>query len=78
MQDRLNGRSPKQVVNDVSGRGMAPDPQQPEVPKLRIVPNHSELASGVDPLRPNQLNDELEVENFIAESEPWSNRTLTT
>ena len=69
MQSRLQGRSFKQVVNEVLRRGMAPNPQDSEVRKFRVVPNHSRLVPGVDPLRLNQLNDELEVEDFTAESE---------
>ena len=39
-----------------------------EPPRFRVVPNRSGLVSGVDPLRLNQLNDQLEVEDFADES----------
>ncbi len=68
MQSRLQGRPFKQVVNDVLRRGMAPGSQGPELPPYRIVPNRSGLVPGVDPLRLNQLNDQLEVEDFATES----------
>jgi hypothetical protein len=67
-QSRLQDRPFKQVVNDVLRRGMAPGPQAPELPRFRIVPNRSGLVPGVDPLRLNQLNDQLEAEDFAAES----------
>ena len=67
-QSRLHDKPFKQVVNEVLRRGMAPGPQGPEPPRFRVVPNPSGLAPGVDPLRLNQLNDQLEVEDFAAES----------
>ena len=67
-QSRLQDRPFKQVVNDVLRRGMAPGQQAPELPRFRIVPNRSGLVPGVDPLRLNQLNDQLEAEDFAAES----------
>ena len=68
LQSRLQDRSFKQVVNEVLRRGMAPGSQEPELPPYRVVPNRSGLVPGVDPLRLNQLNDELEVEDFAVES----------
>ena len=50
----------EQVVNDTLRRGLSM--------KYSIVPNHSALAPGVDPLKLNQLNDQLEVEAFIKKS----------
>ncbi len=67
-QSRLHGRPFKQVVNDVLRRGMAPRRQGLEPPTFRVVPNRSGLVPGVDPLRLNQLNDQLEAEDFAAES----------
>ena len=58
----------KQVVNEVLRRGMAPGSRPPDRPRFQITPNHSRLAPGVDPLRLNQLNDQLEAEDFAAES----------
>ncbi len=68
LQSRLLGKPFKQVVNDVLRRGMAPGSQGSELPTFRVVPNRSGLVPGVDPLRINQLNDALEVEDFTAES----------
>ena len=68
LQSRLQDRSFKQVVNDVLRRAMAPGSQGPEPQPYQVVPNRSGLVPGVDPLRLNQLNDELEVEDFAVES----------
>ena len=56
-------------------RGMAPNSDAPERPRFRVEPNHSGLVPGVDPLRLNQLNDQLEVDDFIEESARRSCRT---
>lgn len=68
MQSRLQGRPFKQVVNDALRRGVAPGPIGAEQPTFRVVPNRSGLVAGVDPLRLNQFNDALEVEDFAAEN----------
>ena len=60
----------KQVVNDTLRRGMLPEASRPPVPRYRVVPNHSALAPGVDPLKLNQLNDQLAAE---ALSQPGTN-----
>lgn len=67
-QARLQGRPFKQVVNEVLRRGMSPGSHGPKLPAFRVVPNRSGLVPGVDPLRLNRLNDELEVAGFVAES----------
>lgn len=67
-QSRLHDKPFKQVVNEVLRRGMAPAAPGSRPPRFRVVPNRSGLAPGVDPLRLNQLNDQLEVEDFVAES----------
>ena len=53
----------KQVVNDVLRRGMSPAVREDPAP-YRVNPIHSGFAPGVDPLKLNQLNDQLEVEDF--------------
>ena len=67
-QSRLQGMPFQRVVNDVLRRGMALSPQDSDLPKFRVVPNHSGLAPNVDPLKLNQLNDVLEVDDFAAKS----------
>lgn len=56
----------KQVVNDVLRRGLSPSSTEETPAKYRVKPNHSGFRPGVDPMKLNQLNDELEVEEFIA------------
>ncbi len=67
-QSRLQGRPFKQFVNEVLRRGMMPASRDPEPPRFRVVPNHGGLLPGVDPLRLDQLDDQLEAEDFAAES----------
>ena len=67
MQSQLQGKPFNQVVNDVLRQGMAPNSHGPAVPTFRIVANRSGLVSGIDPLRLNQLNDALEVDDFAAD-----------
>ena len=56
----------KQVVNDALRRGMSPETAEAQPARYRVVPHHSALVRGVDPLKLNQLNDELEAESFGA------------
>ena len=65
-QARLLGRPFRQVVNDALRRGLSPVARETVAPRYRVVPNRSGLAPGVDPLRLNQLSDELEAEDFAA------------
>ena len=67
MQSQLQGKPFSQVVNDVLRRGMAPNSDGPELPTFRIVANRSGLVPDTDPLRLNQLNDALDVDDFAAE-----------
>ena len=54
----------KQVVNDILRRGLRPDVSTASEP-FRVRPLNFGLQPGVDPLRLNQLNDELEAEAFL-------------
>ncbi len=67
-ESRLQDKPFKQVVNEILRRGMAPGPREAEQPRFQVVPNHSRLVPGVDPLKLNQLNDQLEADDFAAES----------
>ena len=62
-QALLHGVPFKQVVNDALRRGMSPAVRETRE-TYRIVPNRSGLAPGVDPMKLNQLNDQLEAEDF--------------
>ena len=61
---RLLNKPFKQVVNDALRRGISPGISEAPAPEYRVIPNRSRLASGVDPLKLNQLNDQLEAEGF--------------
>ena len=63
-QARLLNKPFKQVVNDTLRRGMSPGVRETRAP-YRVRPHHSGFAPGVDPEKLNQLNDELEVEDFL-------------
>ena len=65
---RLLDRPFKQVVNDALRRGLSPALSEAPAPEYRVVPHHSGLAPGVDPQKLNQLNDELEAEEFAGPS----------
>ena len=62
-QARLLGKPFKQVVNDALRRGMSPSVRETPAP-YTVDPIHSGFAPGVDPLKLNQLNDQLEAEEF--------------
>lgn len=62
-QARLQDRPFKQVVNDTLRRGMSPAVRE-EAPAYRVRPLRSGFRPGVDPLKLNQLNDELETQEF--------------
>ena len=63
-QARLLDKPFRQVVNDALRRGMSPAPRE-DRPRFRVRPHHGGFAPGVDPLRLNQLYDELEVDDFL-------------
>jgi hypothetical protein len=66
-QSQLHNKPFKQVVNEVLRRGMAPHLKRAAPPKFKIMPNRSKLFPGVDPRKLNQLNDQLEAEDFTRE-----------
>ena len=63
---RLSGRSFKAVVNEAIRRGLAhgTSPDTAEAPPFSVSPQACGLMTGIDPLRFNQLLDQLEVESF--------------
>ena len=54
----------KQVVNDTLRRGLSPASNDASPAPYRVVPNASGLVPGVDPLKLNQVYDQLEAETF--------------
>ena len=65
-QARLLDKPFKQVVNEVLRRGMSPGIIASPPPEYRVVPNRSGFTPGIDPLKLNQINDQLEAEDFAA------------
>ena len=63
---RLLNTSFKEVVNDTLRRGLSPAPKEARSAGYRVVPNHSGLAPGIDPLKLNQINDQLDAGSFGA------------
>lgn len=65
-QTLLTGTPFKQVVNDTLRRGMSPGGGEDARPEYRVVPRQGGFVPGVDPLKLNQLNDQLAAEEFVA------------
>ena len=65
---RLLNKPFKQVVNETLRRGLSLIARETPSPEFRVVPIHSGFVPGVDPLKLNQLNDQLEVEEFTLPS----------
>lgn len=65
---RYSGRSFKEVVNSMLRRGLASG-EKPEValPPFRVEARARGFRAGVDVYRLNQVNDELEIEDFQRE-----------
>ena len=64
---RLLDKPFKQVVNDTLRRGLSPSAVPEDRPVFVVKPNHSGLRPGIDPLKLNQLYDQLETEDFLRE-----------
>ncbi len=63
-QARFHDLPFKQVVNDTLRRGLSSATGDAAPPRYRVVPNSSGLVPGVDPLKLNQVYDQLEAEAF--------------
>ena len=63
---RLLGLPFKQVVNDALRQGLSPSAAK-KSPAFRVTPLPGGFQPGVDPLRLNQLNDELAVQEFTGQ-----------
>lgn len=68
-QAKLLERPFKQVVNDILRRGLSPAAVRESAAEYRITPNRSQLVPGVDPLKLNQLDDELQAAEMASD---WS------
>lgn len=64
-QARQSGKSVKEVVNSALRRGLRGSAKpSARLPRFKIKPRACGFRQGVDVLRLNQLNDELEAEEF--------------
>lgn len=61
---RVLGVPFKQVVNETLRRGLAAQEAE-DRPVFRVRPLRGGFRPGIDPLKLNQLNDELEVQAFL-------------
>jgi ribosomal protein L4 len=61
---RKKGESFKEVVNSTLRKGLNGEKAGARLPKFKVTPKACGFRSGVDVLRLNQLNDELEIEDF--------------
>ncbi len=65
---RREGRSFKDVVNESLRRGLASKPARPSKKRFTVKPHEGGFRPGIDPLKLNQLNDEIEVEGLMEET----------
>ena len=63
-----------QVVNETLRRGLAAQEAE-DRPVFRVRPFRGGFRPGIDPLKLNQLNDELEVQAFLEKHPDWSTET---
>lgn len=63
-QARRSGESFKEVVNETLRKGLYGDKPTARLGKFEVKAKACGFRSGVDVLRLNQINDELEIENF--------------
>jgi hypothetical protein len=61
---RKKGESFKAVVNSTLRRGLEGEKRPPRLPKFKVIPKACGFRNGVDVLHLNQLNDDLELEDF--------------
>lgn len=62
------GVSFKQALNEVLRLGLSPPAQQSKQARYAVRPHAGGFRPGIDPGKLNQLVDQLEVEDFIAEA----------
>lgn len=61
---RRSGESFKEVVNATLRKGLGGAKGAPRLPRFEVKPKACGFRPGIDVLRLNQLNDELELEDF--------------
>jgi hypothetical protein len=66
-QARHTGESFKQVVNETLRQGLrSGEKPPPRLPRFKVKAKARGFRAGVDILRLNQLNEELQIEEFLA------------
>jgi hypothetical protein len=66
-QARRTGESFKQVVNETLRQGLRSNAKPPtRLPRFKVEAKARGFRPGVDILRLNQLNEELQIEEFLA------------
>jgi len=61
---RRSGESFKEVVNTTLRKGLGGAKSSSRLPRFQVKPKACGFRPGIDVLRLNQLNDELELEDF--------------
>ncbi len=61
---RKKGETFKEVVNSTLRRGLEGEKGRSRLPKFKVIPKACGFRNGVDVLHLNQLNDDLELEDF--------------
>ena len=67
-KSRAQNKSLDQVVNETLRLGMGQTTKSDGTHEFRVKPNNSGFVEGVDTVRLNQVLDDLEVEEFLAEN----------
>jgi hypothetical protein len=62
------GQSFKQTLNEVVRRGLAAQATRGKQEPYVVTPHRGGFRPGIDPHKLNQLADQLEVEDFVAEA----------
>ncbi len=66
-QSRAQNKSFEQVVNETLRLSMAQSAKPVDTREFLVKPCNSGLAEGIDTVRLNQVLDDLDVEEFLAE-----------
>jgi hypothetical protein len=64
------GLSFKQALNEVIRRGLSTPTRQDAQARFAVEPHAGGFRPGIDPGKLNQLVDQLDTEDFIAEARP--------
>lgn len=62
---RRQGKGFKETLNDALRRGLGPGPADADAPSFQVESRPMGLRPGLDPARLHDLDDDLEVEEFL-------------